>query len=313
MFSFMELNRLPSVSVIVPNYNHAPFLKQRIESILSQTFQDFELILLDDCSTDDSRGIIENYRNDPHVTHIVYNEVNNGSPFAQWDKGIALAKGTWIWIAESDDWSAPDFLGTMMHGLESHPECGIGYTLATYVYNDSDWCPMETEETLVYNGKEFNINHLLFRNEIYNVSMTVFQKKLYEKIDVSLFKGMCYCHDWLLYAQLCRYTSVLFVRESHSFFRQHESNTSLKAEQQGKLFIEGYDVLKYIVAAYGLGGASYARHWGRLLAKKEKECRFSPRVTQSIHSRTVKEFPMVYLWYILYKLRLGMWTKTMCP
>ncbi len=52
---------MPKVSVIVPNYNHAPFLRQRIDTILAQTFQDFELILLDDCSTDDSRSILSSY------------------------------------------------------------------------------------------------------------------------------------------------------------------------------------------------------------------------------------------------------------
>lgn len=56
---------MPTVSVIVPNYCHAPYLEQRIESILQQTFQDFELILLDDCSTDGSREILERYRNHP--------------------------------------------------------------------------------------------------------------------------------------------------------------------------------------------------------------------------------------------------------
>lgn len=79
---------MPTVSVIVPNYCHAPYLEQRIESILQQTFQDFELILLDDCSTDGSREILERYRNHPKVSGIFYNERNSGSPFKQWKKGL---------------------------------------------------------------------------------------------------------------------------------------------------------------------------------------------------------------------------------
>lgn len=69
------------VSVIVPNYNHAPYLKPRIDSIVNQTYHDFELILLDDCSTDNSREILESYRSNPHVTHIVYNEQNGRNTF----------------------------------------------------------------------------------------------------------------------------------------------------------------------------------------------------------------------------------------
>ena len=80
----------PAVSVIVPNFNHAPYLAQRIDSILAQTFADFELILLDDCSTDSSREVIERYREHPKVAHIVVNERNSGSTFAQWRRGLAL-------------------------------------------------------------------------------------------------------------------------------------------------------------------------------------------------------------------------------
>lgn len=85
------MNRSPKVSVIVPNYNHSAFLKERIDTILQQTYQDFELIILDDCSTDNSVSIIESYRNNEHVTHIVLNEQNSGSTFLQWDKGVSLA------------------------------------------------------------------------------------------------------------------------------------------------------------------------------------------------------------------------------
>jgi glycosyltransferase involved in cell wall biosynthesis len=71
----------PIVSVIIPNYNHAPFLKERIESVLNQSFQDFEVILLDDCSTDNSRDIIEQYRHHPRVSNIIFNEQNTGNTF----------------------------------------------------------------------------------------------------------------------------------------------------------------------------------------------------------------------------------------
>ena len=62
---------MPAVSVIVPNYNHARFLPKRIESVLRQTYQDFELILLDDCSTDNSRAVLSQYASDPRVRHRI--------------------------------------------------------------------------------------------------------------------------------------------------------------------------------------------------------------------------------------------------
>ena len=86
----------PLVSVIVPNYNYARFLDERMQSILTQTYQNFEIIILDDCSKDNSRDVIEKYRGNPHVSCIVYNEVNSGSPFKQWNKGFIIAKGELI-------------------------------------------------------------------------------------------------------------------------------------------------------------------------------------------------------------------------
>src|SRR5882762_3314790 len=67
---------MPKVSVIIPNYNHARFLRQRVESVLAQTYQDFEVILLDDCSTDDSRSILSEYAADPRV-RIELNDKNS--------------------------------------------------------------------------------------------------------------------------------------------------------------------------------------------------------------------------------------------
>lgn len=94
------------VSIIIPNFNHAAYLEQRIESVLKQTFQEFELILLDDSSTDKSWEIMMHYADHPLVSHCIRNEINSGSPFKQWKKGFDLAKYDLIWIAESDDFSS---------------------------------------------------------------------------------------------------------------------------------------------------------------------------------------------------------------
>jgi len=115
------------ISVIVPNYNHSRYLEKRIDSILNQTFQDFELIILDDCSTDNSKDIIRQYKGHEKVGNIIFNECNSGSVFKQWKSGISLAKGEYIWIAESDDCADLEFLYKLLPVLENNKELGFVY------------------------------------------------------------------------------------------------------------------------------------------------------------------------------------------
>ena len=118
---------MPFFSVIIPNYNHALFLRQRIDSVLNQTYTDFEIILLDDHSPDNSREIMEEYRSNKKISHIVLNEKNSNSLLLQWKKGIALAKGDWIWIAESDDIADPGFLEECANNILDHPTVGLRF------------------------------------------------------------------------------------------------------------------------------------------------------------------------------------------
>ena len=108
----------PFVSVIVPNYNHATFLVDRLDSILNQTYQNLEIILLDDHSTDESLNILRKYESHDKVVSLDINSENSGNPFLQWIKGVKKAKGEWVWIAESDDVNNPEFLAKLIEQIE---------------------------------------------------------------------------------------------------------------------------------------------------------------------------------------------------
>src|SRR5687767_7542575 len=124
-------------SVIIPNYNHHAFLHERIESVVKQTYPYFEVIILDDASTDDSKNIIEKYSNHPQVAQIVYNTRNSGSPFKQWQKGATLAKGNWLWIAESDDVADENFLAKAAEAIDQHT-FGLFYSDAFLIDKDGN-------------------------------------------------------------------------------------------------------------------------------------------------------------------------------
>ena len=294
---------LHKVSIIVPNYNHAKFLRERIDSILNQTYKDFELIILDDNSTDNSREIIEEYRSNPHVTNIVYNEENSGSPFYQWHKGVSLAKGDYIWIAESDDWAKEDFLSIVMSEFSRRDKCGIAYTLAHYMKDYKEqWELKYTGVVNEWSGIDFLKKKLLYGCVIYNVSMVVFKKELFMKIQPTLYNTMRLCGDWMIYSRICSQTNVIQIDKPHSYYRMHNTNTSSNAERQGGTFLEGLKVLEYIVNTTKIKSFFYARYWGREWFKYEKRFAFSKMTNNKIKSYTIKHHIFILLWYYIYKI-----------
>ena len=120
-----ESTHAPLVSVVIPNYNHAPYLQERIESVFGQEMDDMEVILLDDCSTDSSREIIERYRGHDKVSHIVCNDSNSGPTFAQWKRGIGLARGTNVRIDASADSADAGFFAGLVLPLDAHQKAGV--------------------------------------------------------------------------------------------------------------------------------------------------------------------------------------------
>src|ERR1044071_7275803 len=94
---------MPKVSVIVPSYNYAPFLELRIESLLSQTFRDQEIIVVDDGSTDGSQELIRRYEAASAV-RAVYYQVNSGKTYQRWNDGASRATGQYLLFAGADDY-----------------------------------------------------------------------------------------------------------------------------------------------------------------------------------------------------------------
>ena len=236
---------MPFVSVIIPNYNHAPYLKQRIDTVMNQTFQDFEVIILDDCSTDNSKSIIEQYRNNEKVSHIVYNDINTGSPFKQWLKGMELSTGEYVWIAESDDWASPDFLAILLNETLKHENVGICFAGSNWV----DDMGKTGEDLSVYHesffieGREEIRKRLLRYNTIQNASSALIRKST--AINV-MQKAMQYkaAGDWIFYIDILMDSNLAFVGKKLNNFRWYHNNTSNKASKDGLWITEG---LKAIV------------------------------------------------------------------
>ena len=230
---------MPTLSVIVPNYNHGPYLKLRIDSILSQTYDDIEVIILDDNSQDNSAEIIESYRKHPKVSHIVLNDRNSGSTFLQWEKGINLAAGKWIWIAESDDWSEKTFLETFVPAFEDSKEVSIAFCQSLVVNAEGRTVKTSKNDALeeIISGTEFISKRLLKKNLIINASMCVFKKEHYSAVSKKHVRYK-FIGDWLFWIEMAARGNVFISGKVLNYFRKHSGDITSSVYKSGIYFLE---------------------------------------------------------------------------
>ena len=253
----LENNSNPLVSVIIPNYNHAKYLDERIQSVLNQTYQNFEVIILDDKSTDNSIEIINKYRDNPHVTQIVFNEENTGKPCLQWKKGFELAKGELIWIAESDDCCSLNFLEKMVN-IHASNDVVVAFCLSQQI--DDEGRLMSTInrgiKEGVLDGLDFIDKYLGKTCVIVNASSAIIEKKCISEIPDD-YLNLEAAADWLFWIEVCRQGSVSFLCEALNFFRFHGENTTKKQALTGKNYKADKKILDYLLAQHLITSRSY--------------------------------------------------------
>lgn len=251
----------PLVSVIVPNFNHAPYLRERLDTIYSQTYPNFEVILLDDCSTDDSRDILNEYAQKySDITRVAFNEVNAGKVFLQWNKGLSLARGEYIWIAESDDYSSPDFIETLMKYF-CRESCMIAFARSVFMQEGKQiW---STEEYLAdVKRMRWDAPFTLtastavrlgfgYKNIIPNVSSAIFRNigRIPDEV-IETCSSMHLSSDWIFYLSLIKGGTLSYTNETVNYYRVHPQSTSLKVQHTMEYYDEYETVSAYVAANY---------------------------------------------------------------
>ena len=232
----------PDVSVIVPNYNYAKFMDQRLGSILNQSMPPRELIFLDDASTDDSVAVAkEILKNAPINIKYDLNQANSGSVFAQWRRGVEQASGEYVWVAEADDWADSDFLKVTTRALR---QAGVvfAYTQSNQVDQDGN---ILARDYLDYvreidrdlwkrdyqrSGREEAIRAMSVKNVAPNVSGMLFRREALLKVlkefeaDILSYRV---AGDWCVYANLLRFGDVAFVAEPLNYHRRHSESVTI--------------------------------------------------------------------------------------
>jgi glycosyltransferase involved in cell wall biosynthesis/SAM-dependent methyltransferase len=231
---------MPKVSVIVPNYNHEGFLRRRLDSIYGQTYKNIEVILLDDCSSDRSRSVLDEYANKyPEITQALYNDVNSGSPFRQWAKGIKAATGELVWVAESDDFCDERFLEVLVQCFDDE---AVLLAYGKCVFVDKNGVPMRDEFKIhlsdldcadKWNGSYVETAHnevrcaLGIKNTIPNASGVLFKRPIdMPLLDDQSWLSMRVAGDWVFYLHIIRGGKIAYSTEATNFFRRYEGSAA---------------------------------------------------------------------------------------
>lgn len=230
---------LPTVSVIVPNYNYARYLPDRLHSIFDQTHPLRELLVLDDASSDNSVQVVmdtaEAGRRD---VELVLNEENSGSAFAQWTLGATIASGEYVWIAEADDAADPGFLSALLPLMQADPAIAFCFSDSRAIDGEGElvyenyksyYATLEPDAltaTGVFSGPDFVRRYLGIKNVILNASGVLWRREALlaaiERCGADLVNYKV-AGDWRIYLEALSApgASVGYVAEPHNVHRRH--------------------------------------------------------------------------------------------
>lgn len=220
------------VSIVVASYNHAEFLEQRMESLIEQTYQDIEILVIDDCSSDDSVEVLAKYQSHPKVNLIV--RETNGGWVTVSNQGIEMSSGEFVIFANCDDSCDLNMVQRLVDAMERYPTAGISFCRSLFVNEEdqvigNDFDTRErsfrrrcASDTLL--KKEEMSRFLLHSCVIPNLSAALFRKECFVFVgNLSSFYRVC-C-DWDLFFRVVTEYDVAYIAAPLNRFRQH--NTSI--------------------------------------------------------------------------------------
>ena len=261
---------MPEISVILPVFNSEEFIGKAIESVLAQTFEDFELIIVNDGSTDSSKEIIDSF-SDERIRII---SQSNQGPGAARNNALKMAQGSYVMYLDSDDWFCPDALEVAYSEITKYDADFTFFKMINYDgerYYENDWFELKTLQ--VFENKVFNPRET--PGSIFDLSVGVCQK-IYnrfflERIDARFPEGIFFEDMPFFYYVFLKAERISIVNRRLYVRRKHTSSitnvvdekffdTVPAGQELMRIFIENgwYDAYKYDLLAYKINGPRFA-------------------------------------------------------
>ncbi len=252
----------PRVTVAVPNYNHVEFIEKRLWSILGQDYVDFELLLLDDCSSDGSVEILRRVALLDPRANLFENQVRAGGPYPQWQKAVSLATASVVWIAESDDYSSSQFLSTLLPYFDDD-DVNIAYCRTEIVNEEGAVVDGALDEYFKRLGEEGVLSERISEGytevvknlgvicTIVNVSGALMRAS---SIRGALERVCDYeiCGDWFVYLSAASRGRIAYSGVAMNYFRRHTASVIHKSEGSDAYFRERFEILEHAIQSFVL-------------------------------------------------------------
>lgn len=234
------MNPRPLISIIIPSYNNAIYLQKALDSLLVQSLQDFEIIVVNDGSIDDTRTILKKYSN----KIIIIDQENKGKSYAR-NVGIDLSKGKYIAFMDADDISNRNRLKYQANYLTNHPDIGI--VGSDVVLIDKHERPIAR---LTMPTSDLAIRwHSLTMLSCYNLMI---RKDLLERYSFRYPVNIPYAEDYSFFVDLLQYTKISSIAKPLLSYRFHGNNETLNRGLESKISYHYPIVKKAILQELGL-------------------------------------------------------------
>jgi len=233
------------VSIVVASYNHVQYLPKRIESLLSQTYKNIEIIIIDDCSPDNSREVLRNYLYDNRV-RLIEREKNGGWVIVS-NQGIGLSNGEYVIFANCDDYCDNSMIEALVNGIRTSNKIGVAFCCSEMIDQGDNHIGYDIQGREAAFKNKCKTDTIISSTEMYkfflhscvipNLSAALIKKKCFDDIGnfSDLYKACC---DWDLFFKIFEKYDAYYVAKPLNNFRQH--NKTIRSTLKGKVEYEEF-------------------------------------------------------------------------
>jgi teichuronic acid biosynthesis glycosyltransferase TuaG len=229
----VNLKKEPLVSVIIPLYNAEKYIKETIESVINQTYQNWELIVVDDRSTDSSRDVVNKLAKKDHRIKLIESETNFGGPARPRNIGIDNAKGEYIAFLDADDVWLEQKLEKQINFFQQNKDSDICHTLANVIDENSIVQEVFNNQKVYRKLKSFiSQKNILFYTNNININSVMMRANTSLKFDED--QNLVALEDWKYWIDSQKLDKeIVLINETLLKYRVHQSSISNRASDKG--------------------------------------------------------------------------------